>query len=648
MSGAVTSSPRSGPAAPAAIGTPSRPASAATRRAFSVASSSGQLPATVVTASRSIASLPAASSSATASSWPGSQSRMIGVAISGIDGVDHLVDAGGVLVLDERGDRLDALALLLLGLAAPLVVVVARRVEQPERDHLVLVADVARVVGALEAGRRVVTRVPRAAELLPGSRLQATGGEEGEHHDLLGRFRASSHLDSGAVAGPVDLSNSPHARLQPLAAEIDGGVWAERQRLNREVLLVEGARKLEEAGNFHNLRVAAGQEEGDFVGMVFADSDVHKYLEALGWELAREPSEELAALSDAYTQLVSAAQQPDGYLNSYFQVAQPAEHFVNLAWDHELYCAGHLFQAAVAHARGTGDTRLLDVARRFADHIDGVFGPGRNEGTPGHPEIETALVELYRLTGERRYLDLAGFLVDTRGRETLQPARFGSAYFQDHVPVREATEVTGHCVRQLYLAAGVTDLHLETGEAALLDVLQSQWQDMVERKMYLTGGLGAHHMDEAFGDPYELPPDRCYGETCAASSPLHWNWRMLLLTGEARFADLFERALYNGFDAGFALDGHGYSYVNPLHVRDQHRGTVRHPWFACACCPPNVMRTLASLHHYLASRDDGGVQIHQYATGSIHAEAAQLAVTTDYPLDGRVEIEIAATDDAPW
>jgi uncharacterized protein len=451
------------------------------------------------------------------------------------------------------------------------------------------------------------------------------------------------------VAGPVDLSNSPHARLQPLAATIDDGLWAERRRLNREVLLVEGARKLEEAGNFHNLRVAAGQEDGDFIGMRFADSDVHKWLEALGWELGREPSEALAALSDTACELVAAAQEPSGYLNSYFQVDQTGtERFVNLAWDHELYCAGHLIQAAIAHARGTGDTRLLDVARRLADHIGEVFGPGRNEGTPGHPEIETALVELHRLTGEPRYLELAGFLVDTRGHETLQPATFGSAYFQDHAPVREAKEVTGHCVRQLYLDAGVTDLHLETGEAALLDVLQARWRDMVERKMYLTGGLGAHHMDEAFGDPYELPPDRCYGETCAAIASLHWNWRMLLVTGEARFADLFERALYNGFNAGLSLDGRGYSYVNPLHVRDQHRGTVRQPWFACACCPPNVMRTLASLHHYLATSDDGGVQIHQYASGRIQAGGAELAVGTDYPWDGRIEIEIAATGEAPW
>jgi DUF1680 family protein len=451
------------------------------------------------------------------------------------------------------------------------------------------------------------------------------------------------------VRGPVDVSGSPQARLQPLdGAEIAGGVWADRQRLNRDVLLVEGARRLEQAGNFHNLRVAAGEDEGEFVGMRFSDSDVYKWLEALGWEQAREPSAELAELSDTCTRLVAGAQQPDGYLNSYFQVVQPAEHFVNLAWDHELYCAGHLIQAAIAHARGLGDTRLLAVARRFADHIGEVFGPGRNEGTPGHPEIEVALVELARLTGERRYLELAGFLVDTRGHETLQPARFGSAYFQDHVPVRDATEVTGHCVRALYLAAGVTDLHMETGEAALLDAMEAQWRDMAAGKTYLTGGLGAHHADEAFGDPYELPPDRCYGETCAAIASLMWNWRMLLLTGEARFADLFERTLYNGFIAGLALDGQGYSYVNPLHLRHEHRGVVRHPWFPCACCPPNVMRTLASLQHYLATADAVGLQLHQYATARLRAGAAELAVGTDYPWDGRVEIEVTATGEPPW
>ena len=462
-------------------------------------------------------------------------------------------------------------------------------------------------------------------------------------------------------AGPIDVGRSPAAVLRSLGAggaRIDGGFWAERQRLNRDVLLPDGLRRLEEAGNLANLRAAAGREAAEFRGMVFADSDVHKWLEAVGWECGREPHPELAAAADAVVELLAAAQDDDGYLNSYYQVAAPGERFSNLAWDHELYCAGHLIQAAVASVRGRGDRALLEIAERFVAHIAGVFGPGRRAGTPGHPEIETALVELHRLTGERAHLDLARFFVDARGHGTLRPAQFGASYFPDHVPVREQTEIAGHAVLALYLAAGVTDLYLETGDRAWLDVMTAQWEDMAGRKTYLTGGLGAHHQDEAFGDPYELPPDRCYGETCAAIASVMWNWRMLLATGEPRYADLLERTLYNGFLAGLALDGAGYSYVNPLHVRDEHhdpveRGARRQPWYECACCPPNVMRLLASLHHYLATTDDGGLQIHQYATGRFAADvdgAGRVAVEvrTGYPLDGRVEIEVSEPGAGEW
>jgi hypothetical protein len=462
-----------------------------------------------------------------------------------------------------------------------------------------------------------------------------------------------------SASGPIDVSASPHARLRALGldgAAISGGFWADRQQLNRERLLLDGAHWLEEAGNFDNLRAAAGRSDAAFRGMVFMDSDVHKWLEALGWELARAPSDELARHADEAIELVEAAQEDSGYLNSYYQVAPPGERFTNLAWDHELYCAGHLIQAAVAHARGRGEERLLGVARRFADHIDGVFGVGGDgvrDGTPGHPEIETALVELYRLTGESRYLGLATYFIGTRGHAGLQPARFGSSYFQDHAPVRDATTVTGHAVRQLYLAAGVTDVYLETGEEALLSAMLAQWQDMAGRKSYLTGGVGAHHSDEAFGDPFELPPDRCYGETCAAIASVMWNWRMLLATGDARYGDLMERTLYNAFIAGLALDGSGYSYVNPLHVRDQHQATVergarRQPWYACACCPPNVMRTLASLQHYLASAGDGGLQFHHYAAGELRDGDVALRVATDYPWDGRVELELTQAGETPW
>jgi uncharacterized protein len=445
-------------------------------------------------------------------------------------------------------------------------------------------------------------------------------------------------------AGPVDTAQG---RLRPLAFEdaaIADGFWADRRRLNRDRLIPDGLAQLEAAGNLHNLRAAAGREDGPFRGLVFMDSDVYKWLEAVGWE--GQPADEIVAL-------IAAAQEEDGYLNSHYQLMRaPEERFTHLAWDHELYCCGHLIQAAIAHAR-RGDERLLAVARRFADHVDAVFGPGRRDGTPGHPELETALVELYRLTGERRYLDLAAFFVERRGHGLLQPANFGPSYFPDHVPVREQEHITGHAVRALYLAAGVTDLYLETGEERLLEIMRAQWEDMAGAKTYLTGGLGAHHMDEAFGDAYELPPDRCYGETCAAIASIQWNWRMLLATGDVRYADLLERTLYNGFVAGLALDGGGYSYVNPLQVREGHRdpverGARRQPWYACACCPPNVMRLLASLHCYLATGDDDGLQVHQYAGGTLRGAGRAVRLRTGYPWDGRVQVEVEETIAEPW
>jgi uncharacterized protein len=444
------------------------------------------------------------------------------------------------------------------------------------------------------------------------------------------------------MTGPVDVRRSPYARLRPLAGTIDGGYWDGRRRLNREVLLRDAPERLEAAGNLDDLRAAAGLADVPFRGMVFMDSDVYKWLEAVGWEPGTPQR-------DAEIALVEAAQEDGGYLNSYYQVEQPRERFSNPAWDHELYCAGHLMQAAVAQARGRGDERLLGVALRFAELLWQRFGPDGEPYTPGHPEIETALVELYRHTGDERWLTLARRLVDHRGQGSLQPATHGSSYFQDRVPVREQPEIEGHAVRALYLNAGVTDLYLETGEPALLEAMEVQWRDMAAGKTYLTGGVGAHHMDEAFGDAYELPPDRCYGETCAAIASVQWNWRMLLVTGESRYADLLERTLFNAVMAGLALDGGGYSYVNPLHVRDDHRdpverGAQRRHWYACACCPPNIMRLLASLPHYLATYDDGGVQVHQYASATL----GPVRVRTDYPWDGRVEVEVLEARDAAW
>jgi DUF1680 family protein len=333
----------------------------------------------------------------------------------------------------------------------------------------------------------------------------------------------------GAI--PSDSTHSKAAKWRTLdrnAVTIEGGLWARRQATNRDAALPHAYRMLETAGNFENLRIAAGRSSGRYQGPVFMDSDVYKWLEAAAYEHARLPSEWLRSHMATAIDIVGAAQGEDGYLNSHYQVAEPGRRWTDFAQGHELYCAGHLCQAAVAHHRATGEESLLRIARRFADYLDARFGPGKHPGTPGHPEIEMGLAELYRETGERRYLDLARFFLDQRGQGWLGPSRYNSAaYYQDRVPVREASELEGHAVRSLYLTTGVADVYLETGEAALLTALERQWADLVSHKLYVTGGVGSRHLGEAFGQPYELPNDLAYDETCAAIASILWSWRML-------------------------------------------------------------------------------------------------------------------------
>src|SRR5262245_57469220 len=464
-------------------------------------------------------------------------------------------------------------------------------------------------------------------------------------------------MTARATAGPVHAAQSPGAMLRTLdagAVVLDGGFLGRRQTVNREAALPHGLSMLEEAGNLDNLRIAAGRRTGSFRGRVFMDSDVYKWLEAAAFEMARAPSAELASRSEALVDLVGAAQGGDGYLNSYYTVAEPGRRWTELAHGHELYCAGHLIQAAIARRRAVGDDRLLGIARRFVDHIHAVFGPGRRETTDGHAEIEMALVELFRETGERRHLDLAAFFLDQRGRGRIGPNRYDSpAAFQDRVPAREATSVEGHAVRALYLTTGLADLYLETGDAALLSTLTAQWQDMVEGKLYLTGGVGARHLAESFGQPYELPNDLAYSETCGAIASIMWSWRMLLATGQARYADLIERTFYNAVLAGVSLDGEGYFYVNPLASNGEAEhlnrgGCRRKPWHLVACCPPNVMRVLASLGHYVATADASGLQIHQYASARIAAPPAAVRIDSMYPWDGRVRLTVEEASDGPW
>src|SRR5262245_55687940 len=464
-------------------------------------------------------------------------------------------------------------------------------------------------------------------------------------------------MASQPSAGPVEATRSPAAVLRTLATgavTFESGLWAQRQAVNRAAALPHGLRMLESAGNLDNLRIAAGRASGRFRGRVFMDSDVYKWLEAAAFEMARGPSAELQKSCDALIELVASAQGPDGYLNSYYTVAEPGKRWSDLTHGHELYCLGHMLQAALALRRGTGDGRLLTIATRFVDYVHSVFGPGRRLTTDGHAEIEMALVELYRETGERRHLDLASFFLDQRGRDRIGPNRHDSlAAFQDRVPVREATGVEGHAVRALYLTTGAADVYLETGDAALLQTLTRQWDDMVEGKLYLTGGVGARHLAESFGQPYELPSDLAYSETCGAIASVMWSWRMLLATGQARYADLIERTLYNAVLAGVSLSGEQYFYVNPLASNGEaehlHRGGCRRkPWHLVACCPPNVMRLLASLGHYVATRDASGLQIHQYAGARLAAAAIALRMETAYPWEGRVRLTIEETSAAPW
>jgi DUF1680 family protein len=454
--------------------------------------------------------------------------------------------------------------------------------------------------------------------------------------------------------GPVVPGKASHARLRPLpldAARLDrSGALGAWQELNRDATLPTCMAHVEERGNLDNLRRVVGRADGEFRGLPFADSDVYKTLEAAGWELQRGPRAELDQFIDATARLLAEVQEADGYLNSWFQGVHPDRKLREFHWGHEMYCAGHLIQAAVAVARTTGRDDLLTVASRFADLLVRRFGEGGEQAIDGHPEVETALVELYRLTAEPAYLDLAERLVELRGRGLLGDDRFPANYFQDHAPVREASEATGHAVRQLYLAAGVTDIYLERGDPTLLAAMEALWENMFSQKTYLTGAHGSRHRDEAFGDPYELPPDRAYAETCAAIASFQWNWRMLLATGHGRYADEMERVLHNAVADGVSLHGDHFFYSNPLQLREGHESddedmpSRRLEWYRCPCCPPNVARLVASLNAYLATTDDHGVQLHLFGAGEVTAELpggpASLRISTAYPWEETISIVV--------
>jgi uncharacterized protein len=442
----------------------------------------------------------------------------------------------------------------------------------------------------------------------------------------------------------VSTSLSPHARLRPVPlndVQLLDEFWEPRRQINCKVTLPSQFEHIEKTGRLDNFRRAAGKIDGPFQGLYFNDSDVYKWLEAASWELVASSDPGLERMVEAAIAEVEDAQQPDGYLNTFFTYDRASERWTNLTDKHELYVAGHLIQAAVAHHRATGNERLLKVARRFADHICSVFGSedeGKLVGTDGHEEIEMTLVELYRDTGDHKYLDQARFFVDMRGHGLVS----GREYHQDHKPFRDQDEIVGHVVRAVYLNCGAADLYAETGEPALLEALERLWENITTRRMYVSGGIGSRYEGEAFGKDYELPNERAYAESCAAIGSVMWNWRMLVLGGDARYADLMEHTLYNALLPGISLDGQHYFYQNPLAGDGTHR---RKPWFYCACCPPNIARLLASLPGYFYSTSGEGVWVHLYAQGEASVELdenrlIQLKQRTRYPWDGEVEIGV--------
>jgi len=424
------------------------------------------------------------------------------------------------------------------------------------------------------------------------------------------------------------------AAVPVTAVKFTDQFWAPRIELNRTVTLPQCFHQCEVTNRIRNFEIAGGLAEGEFDGIYFNDSDVYKVVEGAAHILASFPDSELDAYLDNLIAKFAAAQQDDGYLNTYYTLVEPDKRWADLPVRHELYCAGHLFEAAVAHYRSTGKQNLLDIAIRFADYIDSVFGEDGLIGVPGHEEIELALVKLYEVTNEKRYLELAKFFIDGRGDSDRD-------YAQDHIPVREQSEIVGHAVRAMYLYAGVADVARHTGDEALFAAMDAIWSDVTLRKMYVTGGIGPSSRNEGFTVPYDLPNETAYAETCAAIGMALWSHRMFLLHGHAKYIDVLEQSLYNGLISGISLDGAEFFYVNPLASNGHHH---RQPWYGCACCPTNVVRFIPQVGGYFYATSPQGIWVNLYAanqaTITFNGEQIEVIQETDHPWSGDVKLTV--------
>ena len=466
-----------------------------------------------------------------------------------------------------------------------------------------------------------------------------------------------SRTDLGS-ATPVLPSRSTLSPIEMDAVRLRSGHLAQAQERNGSATIDHCEYWIERIGWLANFDDAADPTTpATHSGIEFVDSEVYKLLEAMAWELHRTGDADLASRYASIVARVAAAQADDGYLNTSFGRAGQPGRWSDLEWGHELYCAGHLIQAAVARLRTGFDDLLVDVARRVAGNI-AVAVDGPLTGVCGHPEIEVALTEFSRATGDSAYLDLARLLLERRGHRTLATTLFQSSeYFLDDVPVRDAEVLRGHAVRALYLAAGAIDIGVDTADGELVEAVADQYARTLARRTYVTGGMGSHHQNEEFGDDFELPADRAYSETCAGIASMMVAWRLLLETGDERYADALENVLYNVVLASPREDGCAFYYTNTLHQRElgsepepdgvsqRAESSLRAPWFDVSCCPTNVARTLAAVNGYVATTTERGVQLHLFADGRIDAvtgdgTAVALDVVTGYPFNGAVEVTV--------
>lgn len=403
---------------------------------------------------------------------------------------------------------------------------------------------------------------------------------------------------------------------------------------------------LEETGRIDNFRISSGKMNGSFRGFPFNDSDVYKWAEAVSYAQAQKDDFELSQQLNSIISELSDAQDENGYIDTFFPKSRESSRWSDLPWAHELYCAGHLIQAGIAHKQATNSESLFSIAMRFADHIEGVFGKGKREGAGGHPEIEMALIQLFRETRKKNYLDLARYFIDIRGKGYASVGHYpGPTYFVDHRPFLELDEMSGHAVRMLYLCCGVTDLFLETGEKCFWFTLERLWNNLTTKKMYITGASGSRTEWEAFGNDYDLSNQHAYAETCASIANFMCNYKMLLASGDARFADVMEQVFYNGLLAGISLDGKKYFYTNPLESSGEH---LRKEWLDCACCPPNIARLIASFLGYIYTTSEEGLWVHLYEKSrvdiSVCGRRISLDLDTDYPWTNGVKLLLESVE----